>query len=51
MNGLQFKSLALPDRFFEHGKREILLEQAGLTPPAMVCAAKELLDWSRVYAR
>ncbi len=51
VNGFTFQAIGIPDRFFEHGKREILLEEAGLTPSHMVRAAKELLDRSRVYAR
>ena len=50
-NGLRIRVMGLPDRFFEHGKREILLEQAGLTPRAMAAAAKELLERGSIYAR
>ncbi|MBI3333364.1 MAG: 1-deoxy-D-xylulose-5-phosphate synthase [Candidatus Omnitrophica bacterium] len=50
-NGLRARVLGIPDRFFEHGKREILLQQAGLTPEGMVEAALELLERSSVYAR
>ena len=50
-NGLRMKVIAIPDRFFEHGKREILLEQAGLTPRAMAAAAEELLEKGSIYAR
>ncbi|MDO8730056.1 MAG: 1-deoxy-D-xylulose-5-phosphate synthase [Candidatus Omnitrophota bacterium] len=50
-NGLRIKAIGIPDKFFEHGKREILLEQAGLTPEAMVAAAQELLEKGSIYAR
>jgi 1-deoxy-D-xylulose-5-phosphate synthase len=50
-NGFAAKVMGIPDAFFEHGKREILLEQAGLTPQAIAAAAKELLSRSPVYAR
>jgi len=50
-NGLRMKVVAIPDRFFEHGKREILLEQAGLTPVAFAAAAEELLEKGSIYAR
>ena len=50
-NGLRIKVLGIPDRFFEHGKREILLEQAGLTPKAMTEAVLELLERGSVYVR
>jgi len=49
-NGLRMKVLAIPDRFFEHGKREILLQEAGLTPQHMVAAAQELLEKGAIYA-
>ncbi len=39
------KSFALPDAFVPHGKRELLLEEAGLTPEAVAgFAAGHLLD-------
>ena len=50
-NGLRMKAIGIPDKFFEHGKREILLQQAGLTPEAMVVAAQELLEKGSIYAR
>ena len=50
-NGLRCKVLGLPDRFFEHGKREILLEQANLTSRAIAASAQELLERSSIYAR
>ncbi len=50
-NGLVFKSLGIPDHFFEHGKRELLLEQAGLTSGAIARSAKELLSRYPIYAR
>jgi len=50
-NGLRFRLLGIPDQFFEHGKREILLERAGLTTDAIVTAAKSLLERSSIYAR
>ena len=49
-NGLRMRVIAIPDRFFEHGKREILLREAGLTPEAMVAAAQDLLEKGSVYA-
>ncbi len=51
VNGYAFKVLGIPDQFFEHGKREILLEQAGLTPRAFVASVRELISRSPVYAR
>lgn len=50
-NGPRFHVMGLPDRFFEHGKREILLEQAGLTADSIAARAKELLARGPVYAR
>ncbi len=51
-NGLRCKVIGIPDRFFEHGKREILLEQAGLTPQTLSQAALELLEQQgSVYVR
>ena len=50
-NGLRVKAIGIPDKFFEHGKREILLEQAGLTPEQLVVAARELLEKGSIYAR
>jgi len=50
-NGLRIRVLGIPDRFFEHGKREILLEEAGLTAEAMALAGQELLERGSVYAR
>ncbi len=50
-NGLRFKIMGIPDRFFEHGKREILLDQAGLTTGSILKNAKELLERTAVYAR
>ena len=50
-NGLRIKVLAIPDKFFEHGKREILLREAGLTTDQMEEAAVELLSRGSVYAR
>ncbi len=50
-NGLRFRLLGIPDQFFEHGKREILLERAGLTTDSIVTAAKGLLERSAIYAR
>ena len=50
-NGLRMKAIGIPDKFFEHGKREILLEQAGLTPAHLVAAAQELLEKGSIYAR
>ncbi|MBI3615752.1 MAG: 1-deoxy-D-xylulose-5-phosphate synthase [Candidatus Omnitrophica bacterium] len=48
-NGLRCRVIGIPDRFFEHGKREILLEQAGLTPKVMTEAVLELLERGSVY--
>ncbi|MBI3317544.1 MAG: 1-deoxy-D-xylulose-5-phosphate synthase [Candidatus Omnitrophica bacterium] len=50
-NGLRCRALGIPDRFFEHGKREILLEQAGLTSQSIAEGARELLERSSVYVR
>ena len=50
-NGLRFHVMGIPDKFFEHGKREILLEQAGLTTDSIVGSAKQLLERSAVYVR
>lgn len=49
-NGLRIRVMGLPDKFFEHGKREILLADAGLTSDAMQAAALELLERGSVYA-
>ncbi len=50
-NGLKIKVLAIPDRFFEHGKREILLQEAGLTTDQIEAAAGELLSRGSLYVR
>lgn len=49
-NGLKMKVIGIPDKFFEHGKREILLQEAGLTTDALVAAGQELLERGSVYA-
>ncbi|PIQ82913.1 MAG: hypothetical protein COV76_01345 [Candidatus Omnitrophica bacterium CG11_big_fil_rev_8_21_14_0_20_64_10] len=49
-NGPRVRVMGIPDQFFEHGKREILLEQAGLTTERIVLNAKELLTKGSVYA-
>lgn len=43
INRVRARVMGLPDRFFEHGKRELLLEQAGLTSQAIAAQAKALL--------
>ena len=43
INRIRVRVMGLPDCFFEHGKRELLLEQAGLTSRAIVTQAKEAL--------
>ncbi len=48
-NGLKMRVMGIPDRFFEHGKREILLKEARLTPEAIELAARELLERGTVY--
>jgi 1-deoxy-D-xylulose-5-phosphate synthase len=50
-NGLRVKAIGIPDKFFEHGKREILLQEAGLTSEHMVAATQELLEKGSIYAR
>ena len=50
-NGLRIRVMGIPDKFFEHGKREILLAEAGLTSEHMQIAAQELLERGSVYAR
>ena len=50
-NGLRMQALGIPDRFFEHGKREILLKEAGLTADSIVRAAQELVERGSVYVR
>jgi 1-deoxy-D-xylulose-5-phosphate synthase len=37
------RAIGLPDRFMPHGKREELLEEAGLTPSAVANAVTDLL--------
>lgn len=43
INRVRVRVVALPTKFFEHGKRELLLEQAGLTSPAIAAHAKDIL--------
>ena len=43
MHHIRLRVIGLPDRFVEHGKRELLLEQAGLTSPAIAAQVRELL--------
>ncbi len=43
INRVRVRVIGLPDKFVEHGKRELLLEQAGLTSPAIAAQAKDLL--------
>jgi len=43
--------MGIPDRFFEHGKREILLKEAGLTPEMMVEAVRNLLERKPIHVR
>jgi len=50
-NGLRFHVMGIPDRFFEHGKREILLKEAGLTPEMMVEAVRNLLERKPIHVR
>lgn len=40
--GIRVDSIGIPDRFIEHGKREELLEEAGITPERLVKRAVEL---------
>jgi 1-deoxy-D-xylulose-5-phosphate synthase len=35
--------IGIPDRFVEHGKRELLLEDVGLTPEAIAARAVRAL--------
>lgn len=42
-NGLRIQVMGLPDRFFEHGRREQLLAEAGLTPDRIAAQAEALL--------
>jgi len=35
--------IGLPDRFIDHGRREILLEEVGLTPPKVAARAVRAL--------
>lgn len=50
-NGLRIRVLALPDRFFEHGDRKLLLEEAGLTSQKIAQVVQEALEKGPVYAR
>ena len=50
-NGLRIQVMGLPDRFFEHGKRELLLKEAGLTTDDIVLCAQTLLKKGLVYAQ
>ena len=50
-NGLRMQVMGIPDRFFEHGRREILLREAGLTSDSITRVALELLERGAVYAR
>ncbi|MBI4314073.1 MAG: 1-deoxy-D-xylulose-5-phosphate synthase [Candidatus Omnitrophica bacterium] len=44
INRLRLRVIGFSDRFFEHGKRELLLEkQAGLTPEAIAAHVKSVL--------
>ena len=43
INRVRIRVMGLPDRFFEHGKRELLLEQAGLTSQAIAAQVKDVL--------
>ncbi|MBI4226642.1 MAG: 1-deoxy-D-xylulose-5-phosphate synthase [Candidatus Omnitrophica bacterium] len=43
INRVRIRVVGLPDRFVEHGKRELLLEQGGLTSPAIAEHAKSVL--------
>ena len=43
MHHIRLRVIGLPDRFVEHGKRELLLEQAGLTSPAIAAQVRALL--------
>ena len=39
----------LPDRFFEHGKRELLLDQAGLTSKKIAAQVKSELQQASLF--
>ena len=43
INRVRVHVMGLPDRFFEHGKRELLLDQAGLTSRGIAAQAKAAL--------
>ena len=49
-SSLHLLSLGLPDRFFEHGKRELLLEQAGLSPQKVCTQIKQFLEWEGTFS-
>jgi 1-deoxy-D-xylulose-5-phosphate synthase len=51
VNGTAMSCMGIPDKFFEHGKREILLNEAGLTTHHIEQAAEQLLDRKTAYAR
>ena len=40
----KFLLLGIPDRFIEHGKKDILLEKVGLTPEKISEKIKEFLN-------
>jgi 1-deoxy-D-xylulose-5-phosphate synthase len=46
----RIRNLGLPDKFIEHGSRDALLTEAGLTPEALAQAAEALLrEDKRIY--
>ena len=47
MTSLQVLPIGLPDRFFEHGKKELLLEQAGLSTGKVYLQVKQFLEQTR----
>ncbi len=51
VNGTAMNAMGIPDKFFEHGKREILLNEAGLTTNHIEQAAEQLLDRKTAYVR
>jgi 1-deoxy-D-xylulose-5-phosphate synthase len=54
LSSLHFLPLGIPDQFFQHGKRELLLEQAELSPQKVFTQIKQFLvqegtvSWERI---
>jgi 1-deoxy-D-xylulose-5-phosphate synthase len=46
LNTQNVKTLALPDRFIEHGDRNQLLADAGISPEGIARACREMLEFT-----